>query len=106
MTTFAARLGRARPDEIALRDAGAALRWNDVDDALNRVANAVLTLDLGTEGRVAVFAENAVETALAHIGALLGGASTVPVNFHLTADEVAYILADAGCRALFVGPET
>ena len=38
--------------------------------------------------------------------ALLAGASTVPVNFHLNADEVAYILADSGARVLFVGPET
>jgi long-chain acyl-CoA synthetase len=37
---------------------------------------------------------------------LLGGASTVPVNFHLRADEAAYILADSGARVLFVGPET
>ena len=44
--------------------------------------------------------------AVANLGALIGGASTVPVNFHLTTDEVAYILADSGCRALFVGPET
>src|SRR5438270_12323224 len=106
MTSFAARLGIQRPDQAAIRDERACLGWGAVDDALNRVANAVLALDLGPERRVAVFAENAVETALAHIGALIGGASTVPVNFHLTADEVAYILADSGCRALFVGPET
>jgi acyl-CoA synthetase (AMP-forming)/AMP-acid ligase II len=30
----------------------------------------------------------------------------VPVNFHLNADEVAYILEDSGARVLFVGPGT
>ena len=30
----------------------------------------------------------------------------VPVNFHLNADEAAYILADSDARVLFVGPET
>ena len=53
-----------------------------------------------------MFAENASETALAHLGGLLAGASTVPVNFHLTADETAYILRDSESRVLFVGPET
>ena len=49
--------------------------------------------------RVAVFAENAVETVLAHLGGLLAGVSTVPVNFHLTTDELAYILGDSGHEA-------
>jgi long-chain acyl-CoA synthetase len=53
-----------------------------------------------------VYAENANETALAHLGGLLGGASTVPVNFHLTSDETAYIIGDSGSRIVFVGPET
>ena len=53
-----------------------------------------------------MFAENAAETALAHLGALLAGASSVPVNFHLTADEAAYILGDSQSRVVFAGPET
>ncbi|MCE2764098.1 MAG: AMP-binding protein [Ilumatobacteraceae bacterium] len=106
MPVFAADLARERPDEIAVRDPDKALRWADVDDILNRVANIALATDLGPHRRVAVFAENAAETALAHLGCLLGSASTVPVNFHLTAEETAYILVDSDARLLFVGPET
>ena len=106
MPIFAADLARERPDEIAVRDPDKALRWADVDDILNRVANNALNSELGPSRRVAVFAENAAETALAHLGCLLGSASTVPVNFHLTAEETAYILVDSESRLLFVGPET
>lgn len=106
MPLFARQLADERPDEIALRDHLVAMRWTDVDDALDRVANALGNLDLGPAKRVAVYAENAAQTALAHLGALLGGASTVPVNFHLTADETAYILDDSESKVLFVGPET
>ncbi|MCG8589062.1 MAG: AMP-binding protein [Proteobacteria bacterium] len=106
MTLFARKRAAQRPDEIALRDPHRALTWSELDAKLNRVANAALAADLGPERRLAVFAENAVETAIAHLGGLLGGASTVPVNFHLNADEVAYILEDSGTRLLFVGPET
>lgn len=94
-----------RPDEVALRDDRVALGWGEVDDCLNRVANALHALDLGPRRRVAVYAENAAETVLAHLGGLLAGASTVPVNFHLTADEAAYILRDSAAHVLFVGPE-
>lgn len=106
MPAFASELARDRPDEIAIRDANRTLTWAEVGDVLNRVANNALRADLGTHRRVAVFAENAAETALAHLGCLLGGASTVPVNFHLTAEEAAYILDDSDARLLFAGPET
>ena len=106
MPVFASELARDRPDEIAVRDPNKALTWAQVGDMLNRIANNALAADLGASRRVAVYAENAAETALAHLGCLLGSASTVPVNFHLTAEEAAYILVDSESRILFVGPET
>jgi long-subunit acyl-CoA synthetase (AMP-forming) len=106
MPQFARELADERPDEVALRDPYRAMGWAEVADVLNRVANGLRAMDLGPKMRIAVFAENAAETALAHLGGLLGGASTVPVNFHLTADETAYILEDSKTRLLSVGPET
>ncbi len=106
MTTFALALAEERPDEIAVRDESKALGWAELDDRLNRIANGLNSTDLGSSRRIAVFAENAVETALANLGGLIGGASVVPVNFHLTGAEAAYILEDSGARVLFVGPET
>jgi long-chain acyl-CoA synthetase len=105
MPVFSADLARTRPDEHALVDGDRALRWAELDTTLNRTASRVLDADLG-DARVAVFAENSAETALAHLGSLLGGASAVPVNFHLTAAETAYILEDSGTSILFVGPGT
>ncbi len=106
MPEFAATLARLRPDEHALVDGERVFLWSEINSTLNRVANQVLAADLGPSARVAVFAENAAETALAHLGCLIGGASTVPVNFHLNASEAAYILADSDTSILFVGPET
>jgi len=106
VTEFASRFAVERPDEMALRDERQALRWSEVDDAINRVANALREADLGPDRRIAVFAENAAEIVLVHLGGLIGGASVVPVSFHLTPDEVAYVLEDSGTRMLFVGPET
>lgn len=106
MTTFAPALAASRPGQVAIEDGRTSLGWAALDDRLNRIANALGVLDLGPDRRVAVFAENAVEAALAHIGGLIAGASTVPCNFHLTAAELAYILEDSDARILFVGPET
>jgi acyl-CoA synthetase (AMP-forming)/AMP-acid ligase II len=110
MPRFAKECAAADPTGFALVDGDRELTWSQVDDALNRCANLLLAADrsgdLGPAHRIAVFAENAAETALAHLGGLLAGASSVPVNFHLTASETAYILSDSDSRVLFVGPET
>jgi long-chain acyl-CoA synthetase len=105
MPSFSARRASERRDEIALRDGRGAYTWSRVDDALNRVANALYAAELGPKRRVAVYSENGAEVVLAHIGGLVAGCSTVPVNFHLTTDEAAYILEDSQARVLFVGPE-
>ena len=104
--SFAKEYAEKNPEEIAIQDANQSLTWDQVDDVLNRCGSGLQSLDLGPDERVAVFAENSVETALANLGGLIGGASVVPVNFHLTGDEVNYILQDSGARVLFVGPET
>ena len=110
MPRFAKERAAADPTGFALVDGDRELTWSQVDEALNRCANLLLEADrsgaLGPAHRIAVFAENAAETALAHLGGLLAGASSVPVNFHLTASETAYILADSESRVLFVGPDT
>jgi len=102
MPEFAKELARKNLEQVAIRDDEKALDWNDVDEILNRVTNRLLESDLGEQRRVSVFAENSAETALAHLGGLLAGASTVPVNFHLTAEEAAYILKDSETSILFL----
>lgn len=106
MPEFAATLAAADPNAVALADPYRDLTWTEVNDSLNRCANLLLEMDLGPKRRIAVFAENAGETALAHLGGLLAGCSTVPVNFHLTADEAAYIVRDSESQVVFADLST
>ena len=106
MPAFAKAAAAADPTAFALVDPSGEMTWAQVDLALNRCAQALLTTDLGPRRRIAVFAENAAEVALAHLGGLLAGCSSVPVNFHLNAAEAEYILTDSETEVLFVGPST
>jgi long-chain acyl-CoA synthetase len=94
-----------RDDEVALRDEGEALTWAELDELLNRSVNALLDRDVGSERRIAVFAENSVTTVVCYLAGVLAGCSGVPVNYHLRAQECAYILTDSRASLLFVGPE-
>ena len=78
----------------------------EVWDGADRVA--WLARDAIRDGgrRVAVFAENAAEAVIAHLGGLRSGASVVAVSSHLAAPEVAYLLRAADVALLIAGPAT
>lgn len=94
------------PDSLALADDRVALSWAQLDGIVNRAANALLATRETDVGRIGVFAVNSAETVLAYLSGLQAGVSSIPINFHLTAAEAAYILKDAQADLLFVGPET
>jgi acyl-CoA synthetase (AMP-forming)/AMP-acid ligase II len=96
----------ARRDELALADERVTYSWNELDPVLNRAANALSALPFPDERRVAVFAQNSAEAVIAYVACLEAGISSVPVSFHLTPAEAAYILKDSGAVAMLVGPET
>lgn len=106
MSVLVAGYSAERLRSLALADERVRYSWAELDQVLTRVVNALSTLELGEERRAAVFATNCAETVIAYAGCLLAGVSSVPVNYHLTVEELVYILTDSGARALFVGPST
>jgi len=106
MSLAMAGVDPARRDAFALADERVTYSWRALDPILNRAANALAALPFAAERRVAVFAPNSAETVIAYVACLEAGISSVPVSFHLTPSEAAYILSDSGAVAVLVGPET
>ncbi|HEY0189898.1 MAG TPA: acyl-CoA synthetase [Kofleriaceae bacterium] len=99
------RTARRSPDKLAVICGDVAWTYAELDRRVNRLARGLAARGLATGDRVAILARNshafvALRFALARLGAVL-----VPVNFMLTADEVAYVVRHAGARLLAVGPE-
>ena len=65
MPKFAQQQAEKTPNTVAMIDPYKSLTWEEVDDIINRAANIILASELGERRRIAVFAENAAETALA-----------------------------------------
>jgi long-chain acyl-CoA synthetase len=97
---------RSDADGWAVRAPGELITWGQLNSRVNRAVHVLLEADLGPDRRVAVFAENSIETAVAHLATIFAGASVVPVNVHLRPEEAAYILANCGARLVFAGPGT
>jgi len=59
--------------EIALRDEASEISWAQLDSLLNRSVNALLAMELGRDRRVAVYAENSLNTVVAYLTEILAG---------------------------------
>jgi long-chain acyl-CoA synthetase len=95
-------------DRIMLyRDAG---KWLPISSrefgiGVARTARALHAWGMRAGDRIAVLGENRPEWPTADIASLLLGAVTVPLYTTLTADQTAFVLNDAGCRAVFLSSD-
>lgn len=93
------------PDAVAVTDGAISWSWSELDDRLNRAVNWLLSQGIPAGKRVAVSGPNSVHVALAHLATTYAGLSAVPVNYHLTADEIGYIVRDAGVHTMLCSPD-
>jgi long-chain acyl-CoA synthetase len=91
---------RAAPQRPAFIAGDAVTTYAAFDDRTTRLAGAFESLGVGRGDRVAVMLPNSVEFFEAWAATSKVGAAIVPVNWHLKADELAYLLADSVARLL------
>ena len=74
--------------------------YAELDVTVNRTAAALAARGIGPGDRVVLFSHNNHAFVVAYFALARLGAVSVPVNFVLTADEVAYVLAHSGAAGL------
>ena len=102
MATLLAPFAAEKPEESALIDEFGETSWADFNSRVNQLIHALRETGLKTGDAFAVVSGNRREYLEAFAAAAHGGWLLVPVNWHLVAEEVAYILADSGAKALLV----
>jgi long-chain acyl-CoA synthetase len=94
------------PDRPALIVPGEEpVTFAELATAANRVSNALRALGVGTGDAVASLQHNSPEHFEVYLAVMQIGAHFVPVNTHLTAAEVAYIVTDSGAKALIAASD-
>ena len=92
---------RAEPDRVALIDADErAWTAGELLAGADRLVHALRSLGVQPFDPVATLTRNSAELFQTLLAIFQGGWQYVGLNTHLTADEVGYILADSGARAL------
>jgi long-chain acyl-CoA synthetase len=106
------RHNATRPDAPAYRTGDKVLSFAAVEQATNRIANALVAMNVGPGDRVACLTKHHTECLLLTLAACKVGAVCMPVNWRLAPAEVAYIvehgqaklmMADASFMALMAG---
>ena len=93
---------RLQPNKVGTRDSKRMLSFAAWDDRASKLANGLLSLGLTKGDRVAVLAYNCVEWMEIYVAIARAGLVAVPINFRLTAPEIAYILSHSEARAMIV----
>lgn len=99
-----AALARVHPDPAvtAVICGDRTLTYGELDEAGNRIAAAFRAAGLEPGARVAYLGLESVDYYAALLGCAKSGTVLVPVNFRLTATEIAYILDDSDTALLVV----
>jgi long-chain acyl-CoA synthetase len=98
------RHGAARPEAVALRQAGRELTYGELDERSNRLAQALLASGVSAGTRVAYLDRSSPEVVELLFAASKLGAVLVPLNWRLAPPELAAVLADSQAPVLIAGP--
>ena len=94
-----------RADDAAVIDADGATTWSELNDRTNRLVHVLRGAGVQPGDRVALLSGNRREIEEVYLACASAGWLTVPINWHFSPDEVAYVLDDSGASALIVDGE-
>ena len=103
LTQFAAE----QPDKpaIIMSGDGSTVTYRELEDRSRALAGQLGAHGLGPGDHIAILMENRPDFLVAAFAAQRGGLFYTPVNWHLTPEEVAYIVQDCGARALLTSED-
>jgi fatty-acyl-CoA synthase len=101
-----ARHAIERGDRAALTFQGRTTTWAELQDRVVRLSGALARRGVGFGDRVAILMGNRPEYVELLVAVNRLGAVAVPLNFRLSAGEVAYVVDDSGAALLFVDDGT
>jgi fatty-acyl-CoA synthase len=99
------RSARRQPDKTAIIDGDVALTFAAFDHSVDRTAAALHDNGFAPGDRIALLAHNCWQYAVLAFATARAGVVLVPINFMLTAEEIAYILGHSRVRGLIVEAE-
>ncbi len=91
------------PDRVAMVCEGKERTFAELQERVNRLANALQSMGVGRGDKVAVIALNSMEYVEAYYATARLGGVFVPLNYRAKQEELAYMINNSEAAVLFVG---
>ena len=99
-----AQRAQSQPDEKAIVSAAGDRTWKQLDERVNQLVGAMRARGIEAGQAIALVCSNRPEFVEVYVAAARNGLRLTPINWHLGAEEIAYIVGD--CEAtIFVADE-
>jgi long-chain acyl-CoA synthetase len=90
-----------KPEATSVVDQQGEYNWDYLNKRSNQLANYMRGLGLGVNDSVALLCSNRVEFVEVVMASFRSGVRVTPINWHLTGEEIAYIVDNCDARILF-----
>jgi long-chain acyl-CoA synthetase len=90
------------PEHTAVSHLDRTYTYRELDGLIGRLAAGLRRLGVEPGDRVALVMPNCLHSIVCYLGAIHAGATAVPINIRLKADEMRFILEDSGARLVVV----
>ncbi len=94
------------PDRLFAVDEDREYTYGEVDGSSSALAGGLRELGLEPGERIAFVVPNCIEFVVAYLAVQKAGCIALPVNIRLAAEEMKFILTDAGAAAIFLHADT
>ncbi|MFJ5309381.1 acyl-CoA synthetase [Streptomyces sp. NPDC088350] len=99
------RSARRTPARVAVDYGERSWTYEELDDAVSRAATVLLDQGLAPGDRVGSYGHNSDTYLIGFLACARAGLVHVPVNHHLTGDDLAYIVGQSGSALVLADPD-
>ncbi len=92
-------------DRDCIVDEHRTLTYDEVDRLINRLVHSLRELGVERGQKLVIMSPNSWQYLVAFFAAIRGGFSAVHASYHLTADELEYIVTHANARVVLFAPD-
>ena len=101
LASYLDQTAKKYPDAVAVMLDSFRMTYAELDAAVKRVANVLVSKGIERGDRVAMMIPNTPHFPMLYYGILQAGATVVPVNVLYTHEEIGHYLSDSGAKLFF-----
>ncbi len=100
-------VARREPDVVAIIEAetGRSVSRGELATMTHQLVHLLRSRGIKANDVIAAVMDNRIESVTVFLAAMQAGLYFVPINYHLTDSEIAYIIEDSETKAIFTTPE-